>query len=136
MKVGDTVPVVIAGQTVTQASVKELGDGTATLVVPATLVVMAVRTELALAPEESTTAPEEGAGGAEHVVLGVEERQAASVVETNTDASQTPTEPAVVVRESAEIDASDAIKEETTAPVEPTVTDVKPAEVPEETSGD
>jgi hypothetical protein len=46
MKAGETVPVTIAGQVVAQATVKELGDGTATLVVPATLVVMATRTEL------------------------------------------------------------------------------------------
>lgn len=46
MKIGDTIPVNIAGQTVANATVKEVGDGTATLVVPATLIVMATRTEL------------------------------------------------------------------------------------------
>lgn len=56
MKQGETVPVTIAGQVVAQATVKELGEGTATLVVPATLVVMAVRTELAVEqPVESTS---------------------------------------------------------------------------------
>lgn len=56
MRAGETVPVTIAGQVVAQATVKELGDGTATLVVPATLVVMAVRTELAVEqPAESTS---------------------------------------------------------------------------------
>lgn len=66
MKVGDKVPVTIAGQVVAQASIKETGDGTATLVVPATLVVMATRTELAVeTPPEDTT-------GTETVITGVE----------------------------------------------------------------
>lgn len=46
MKTGDTVPVTVAGQVVAQATIKEMGDGQATLVIPATLVVMATRTEL------------------------------------------------------------------------------------------
>lgn len=65
MKIGDTVPVTIAGQTVANASVKELADGTATLVVPATLVVMATRTELTVeTPRESST---------ETVITGVDQ---------------------------------------------------------------
>lgn len=48
MKTGDTVPVTVAGQVVAQAAVVELDKNTATLIVPATRVVMAVRTELAV----------------------------------------------------------------------------------------
>lgn len=47
MKVGDKVSVTIQGSEIAQAEVREVGDGTATLIVPATRVVMAVRTELA-----------------------------------------------------------------------------------------
>lgn len=46
MKVGDNFPVTIAGQVVCQAVVKEMQDGTVTLLVPATLVVMGTRVEL------------------------------------------------------------------------------------------
>ena len=46
MKVGEKYPVEIAGQIVAYAQIKELGEGTATLIVPATQVVMATRTEL------------------------------------------------------------------------------------------
>lgn len=66
MKVNDTVPVTIAGQTVANATVRELGDGTATLVVPATLVVMATRTELTVeTPQVDPTA-------AETIITGVD----------------------------------------------------------------
>lgn len=64
MKVGDKVPVTIAGQQVTLAVVTEMGDGTATLVFPATKAVMGVRTELDTTP----VAPQ----GNEHAILGVE----------------------------------------------------------------
>lgn len=78
MKVGDSVAVTIAGQVVANATVKEMADGTATLIVPATRVVMAVRTELAYeAPvvQEQTT---------ETIITGVdrpEAVEAASVVQ-------------------------------------------------------
>lgn len=52
MKIGDKVPVNIGSHVVAQATVKELGDGTATLIVPATLVVMGTRTELSDLPEQ------------------------------------------------------------------------------------
>lgn len=55
MKVGDVVPVTIAGQTVAQAKVVELDSATVTLIVPATQVVMAVRTELDTAPVEESS---------------------------------------------------------------------------------
>jgi hypothetical protein len=64
MKAGDTYPVLVAGQVVAQATIKELGDGTATLVVPATLVVMATRTELT---EEVKPEPEK-----DTVITGVD----------------------------------------------------------------
>lgn len=47
MNVGEKVDVTISGAVVAQAEVKEVGDGTATLIVPATRVVMAVKTQLA-----------------------------------------------------------------------------------------
>lgn len=81
MKIGDTVPVTIAGQVVANAAVKELSDGTATLVVPATLVVMATRTEL--------TAPTPTQSGTETVITGVDqngvERSEGAVAVDNVD---------------------------------------------------
>lgn len=70
MKIDDTVPVTIAGQVVAQARVRELGDGTATLVVPATLVVMATRTELTV--ETPNSDPTE----AESIITGVDRTSA------------------------------------------------------------
>jgi len=58
MNVGDKVSVTIQGIEVAQAEVKEVGDGTATLIVPATRVVMATKTELA--PEVTPTADTSG----------------------------------------------------------------------------
>lgn len=60
MKQGDKVPAFISGHEVTQAEVKEVNqsDGTVTLLVPATLVVMGLRTELTDLPtttEQPTT---------------------------------------------------------------------------------
>lgn len=62
MKVGDNIAVSIGGHVVAQAKVAEIADGRATLVVPGTVVVMAIRTELDRAPSE----------GAEHIVTGVD----------------------------------------------------------------
>lgn len=64
MKVGDSIPVTIAGQVVCNATVKEMQDGTATLVVPATLVVMGTRTELTNETRE--------AEGKEVIITGVD----------------------------------------------------------------
>lgn len=47
MNVGDKVRVDIQGTEVAQAEVKELGDGTVTVIIPATRVVMAMKSELA-----------------------------------------------------------------------------------------
>ena len=75
MKVGDTFPVTVAGHVVAQARVAELTREKATLVVPGTVVVMAVNTSLAgKAPSESTT---------ETIVTGVDRQ------ETSTDGSNT-----------------------------------------------
>lgn len=66
MKVGDKVPVNIGMHVVAQAEVKNVNtkDSTATLVVPATLVVMGVRTELTDLP---STEP-----ATETIISGVE----------------------------------------------------------------
>ena len=74
MRQGDKVPVTIAGQVVAQATVRELGDGTVTLVVPGTLVVMAVRTEIAPDPQQ-TAVPE-----TETLITGVDRTSADSTV--------------------------------------------------------
>lgn len=55
MKIGDTVPVTIAGHVVAQAQIKELADGTATLIVPATRVLMGVSTSLTDIPSNAPT---------------------------------------------------------------------------------
>ena len=78
MKIGDTIPVTIAGQEVCRATVKGMEDGTATLVVPATLVVMATRTELTVEQRE----PE----GAEVLITGVD-RVDNSSTDSSTDAA-------------------------------------------------
>lgn len=70
MKVGDQIPVTIAGQTVALAEVKELGDGSATLIVPGTRVVMATRTELSFESTPNDTS------GVETIIDGVDRAQA------------------------------------------------------------
>ena len=50
MKIGDVVDVFIAGQVVAQAKIVETAEGTATLIIPGTQVVMATSTELTSAP--------------------------------------------------------------------------------------
>jgi hypothetical protein len=76
VKVGDKVPVTLAGHTVAQATVRELGDGTAVLVVPATQVTMAVRTELDAAP-----APVKET---ETVITGVDRAEGGTAASTET----------------------------------------------------
>ncbi len=75
MKVNDLVPVSINGLVVAQAKVKELGEGTATLVVPATLVVMGVNTSLTDLP-----AAEEQAKETSTVMLGTEQKETPQTV--------------------------------------------------------
>lgn len=55
MKINDTYPVMIAGQVVAQARITGLEDGKATLIIPATQVVMATRTELTVEEPEPAT---------------------------------------------------------------------------------
>lgn len=52
MKVGDKVPVTVAGLVVAQAEVTEIGDGTATLVIPGTKAIFGTHTELTDTPEQ------------------------------------------------------------------------------------
>lgn len=77
MKRGDKIPVTIAGQTVANAEVREVGDGQVTLVVPGTLVVMATRTEIAY---EAPTQPERET---ETVITGVD-RSSGETVDVET----------------------------------------------------
>lgn len=106
MKINDTVPVLIAGQVVAQARITGLEDGKATLVVPATQVVMATRTELTV---------EQPTEGATVVVLGNEQQTEEVSVEPNAEAPQTPVETLV----------------EDTPPVESTVTETQESNVSE-----
>lgn len=78
MKTNDTVPVYIAGQVVANATVKEVGDGTATLVVPATLVVMATRTEL------TVETPKEDGSGTETIITGIDRPSGGAAAESAT----------------------------------------------------
>lgn len=81
MKVGENIPVTIAGQVVANATITELSDGTATLVVPATRVVMATQTSLAV---------EEPSQESETVILGVEQRDAEPQREAEQAAEEQP----------------------------------------------
>lgn len=83
MKINDTVPVLIAGQVVAQARITGLEDGKATLVVPATQVVMATRTELTV---------EQPTEGATVQIIGEQQSTEEVSVEPATVAPQTPVE--------------------------------------------
>lgn len=65
MKRGDKIEVTIGGHVVANAEVTELDDGTATLVIPKTQVVMGVRTSLDPNPARTP-------GSVEHQVIGTE----------------------------------------------------------------
>lgn len=71
MKIGDKIGVYLANQLVAEAEIRELEDDKATLIIPATRVVMAVRTSL---EPEAGPAPVEPTGN-QHVLLG-DEREA------------------------------------------------------------
>ena len=105
MEVGDKVQVDIAGHKVADATVKSIENGQATLVVPGTIVVMAVRTSLA--PEVEV--PVEAAEGTQHVLLTDEVVKPEPVVE-----------PAPVQQ----------LPEGVTPPVEPPAAPVAPVEAP------
>lgn len=119
MKVGDKIPVTIAGQPVAQATVKELGDGTVTLEFPATRAVMAVRTEIDTTPVAS--------GGAEHAILGVE-----NPITNTPELVETPTVPAdaatpAEASQGDSVDAATAATPAVTTPVEAPVEQTAPA---------
>lgn len=78
MKIGDTFGVYIAGQQVAEAKIVELEDEKATLIVPATRVVMAVRTSLE--PEVTPETP--AVEGNQHVMLGLENENPVSETAT------------------------------------------------------
>jgi hypothetical protein len=71
VKAGDKFPVTIAGETITEATVKEVNekDSTATMLVPATLVTMSYRTHDELTPSDPADATPEAVEGADHVLL-------------------------------------------------------------------
>lgn len=106
MKVGDTVPVNLGGHVVAQARVAEMHNDRATLVIPQTVVVMAVRTELDRAPADTS--------GTETIVTGVDraEAQSQETVET------TNTGTAEVVNAETPAEAAPASTTETPAQVE------------------
>jgi hypothetical protein len=109
MKLGDKIPVTIAGQTVTQAEVRELADGTVTLVFPATRVVMATRTELSTAPvvEERSTqtiidgVDRVGQSNAEDVSSNVSEQPRAEEAKPETSENVSTETPVVENKEEA-----------------------------------
>lgn len=109
MKVGDNVPVTLAGQVVAQATVKEMGSDTATLVVPATLVVMGIRTELGDLPVDNT--------GTEVIideVTRVEDNTAAPAPEAVVEEAA-PAEPAPAAQPPVEINAPESVETNNTA---------------------
>lgn len=117
MKIGDTEPVYMAGQVVAQAKVAEFDSETATLIIPATRVVMAVRTSLAAPPEPEV--PE--ASGNQHVMLGLENENPTS-------------ETAVVGGEQIEVEGQPQVAGDA-APTQPEAT-ATTAEAPANTEGE
>lgn len=95
MKVGDKEPVIIAGQVVGYADISEIADGTATLVIPATRVVMGVRTSLTqdTAPVDTT--------GTETIITGVDRVPATPPV-ADEQTLEAPSGEAPIVSPSAE----------------------------------
>lgn len=128
MKIGEKVPVQIGHHVVAQATVKELGDGTATLIVPATLVVMGTRTTL-------DDLPPAGESDTETLIMGVD-RASESPVESTTGSEPNQNNEAVTEQPVASGDASAPATGETNSaePVAPVNTEtveqvVEPAAV-------
>lgn len=118
MKVGDTVPVTIANDVVAQAKVVEIDrdQNSATMIVPATRVVMALKVELDTAPQ--VTEPEK-----EVIITGVDRVDADGNVVSSTEAGDSA--PVVANAEndvnantsgSAETPTGDATQTELVAP--------------------
>ena len=101
MKIGDIFPVTIAGQTVANAKVVELDKDSATLIVPATKVVMAIRTEFA--------SPEPVEPNKEVIITGVDRVDSdGNVIESSPDSEiESDHAPAVENTEIAENVQSD-----------------------------
>jgi hypothetical protein len=123
MKAGDKFPVTIAGETITEATVKEVNekDNTATMLVPATLVTMSYRTHDELTPNDPAAATPEAVEGTDHVLL--------------TDHVVKPGEPVgegvpVPNQVSSDLSGTPVPGQEETAPTEPQ-TEAVPAPVPE-----
>jgi hypothetical protein len=122
MKVNDKVPVYIAGQVVAQAEIKEMDNETATLLVPGTLVVMAVATNIvADAPKEETgqvLLTDTPVGGeSDPLVPGVEQN-----AQVQAPAADAAVQPAVATANDAAgatqagVEINDASRVETTTP--------------------
>lgn len=120
MKVGDTFPVTVAGHVVAQARVAELTREKATLVVPGTVVVMAVNTSLAgKAPSDSTT---------ETIVTGVDRQTTednTTVVESGAPLGDTSPQGDTAPVETADTTTTTTVE---TAPVEAQATETTAAE--------
>lgn len=107
MKVGDSVPVALAGHVVAQARVKELSDGKAILDIPATRVTMAVRTELDAPPVAEPT-KEVIIDGVDRV--GADESSAAETTEA-TAPVETPAETSnTTVAETSSVETVTAVE--------------------------
>jgi hypothetical protein len=103
MKAGDKFPVLVGGMEITQAEVKSVdlnGDQpTATIMIPGTLAVVAISTQLAPPPP-----PEKLEAGTEVIIDGVERVSSEAATEETTNvapATQTPTEP--IAQSTAEV---------------------------------
>lgn len=101
MKVGDTVEVTIAGQTVAQAKVTEMGADRATLVIPGTVVVMGVRTDLA--PEVTAPVEEPTRQTIVDEVVRVDSKEPTSEITETVQAqsTETPVEASAPVEQTA-----------------------------------
>lgn len=94
MKVGEAIPVSIAGQTVAQAKITHMEEGKVTLVVPGTIVVMATRTQI--------DTPEPVEPVKETIVTGVERTSN----DTSAETSET----------SSDVQRADNVQQQTTEP--------------------
>lgn len=121
MKVGDKVPVQIGPHTVAQATVKELGDGTATLLVPGTLVVMGTRTTLDDLPETQTNDVETLIVGVDRASGGPEESTTGNDPIQNNEATQQPVADSTEVAETVNPVAEVSAVENTPEPETPVV---------------
>lgn len=140
MKIGDTEPVYMAGQVVAQAKVAEFDAETATLIIPATRVVMAVRTSLQpAAPEVPETT------GNQHVMLGLEnENPVSEVAVVGGEPIEVQGQPQVantgaVSQPAQQVEAVEGAPETVEAPVQPAAiveSTPEPVQSPEPSNGE